>query len=168
MNHHKKTSRRSSCLALAATLCLSGIAFGQQPDSGVQQQFNEKVRQRNTLIRQLQRLDQEAFGLRMAGEPTIVVNAKQQSLQDELNVVETRLTIMSSRYDLEVPAPPAIDQSTILGRGNRSPHESADSIAQDLTPDGVYRTNAIVEREILAMLADLEFASYPETVEGGH
>lgn len=152
-----------SGLFVAGLLTVGGpSAFAAPADVApeVHQQFAEKLRERNTLTRKLHRLDREAADLVMRGESAIHINAKQQSLQDQLNVVELRLAIMSNRYDFEVPPSPVADPPRI-SREPVSPSSKRHRVARDLAPDGHARAQAVIQRELEAMLARLAFTGFP-------
>ena len=152
-------------LSLFCVLVTPVAAVAEAPTPEVKTQFDSKVRERNGLIRKLYRLDREAADALLRQQPTLQLNAKQQGLQDQLNVVELRLAIMSSRYDLEVPAPPVLDTPV----GGKAPETNADRRrreVQELAPEGHARTRAVVRREVLALLAGLRYDNFPRDVKG--
>jgi len=162
--------RRALSGAFLAGILLAGSAPARAEaasvDPEIHQQFSSKVRERNTVVRKLQRLDREAASLMMKDESALEVNAKQQSLQDKLNVIELRLAIMSSRYDFEVPPSPVADPPQVKTR-KASPTTARNDVAQGLAPDGHARAKAVIQQELNAMLADLEFVGFPENQKDG-
>ena len=65
--------------------------------------INKLVFKRNKLHAQLMELDAQASDLLKGGEKPVVVYAQQVSVQDQLDLIELRLAILSTRYGLTVP-----------------------------------------------------------------
>lgn len=75
-------------------------------------EFNKLVLQRNKLYSQLTRLDTRASDMIKGGENAVVVHAQQVSAQDQLDLIELRLAILSTRYGMAVPPVPGRDPDT--------------------------------------------------------
>ncbi len=73
-------------------------------------QVHKLVFKRNKLHAQLMQLDTQASDLLKAGEKPVVVYAQQVSVQDQLDLIELRLAILSTRYGLIVPPLPGRDR----------------------------------------------------------
>jgi len=148
-----------TALALTALCSFAGQAVASGVSPEIQEHFNSKVRERNKLIRQLDRLDQEALQAAEQGEPMVVIQARMQSLKDQLGTTELRLTIMSSRHNLEIPAPPQPRNTELSGNGAQV--DPMGRFSRDMAPDGLARTNRIFREKALDMVRRLQFRGYP-------
>jgi len=92
-----------------ATSTMPPIPGTIAPTPSQRAEFNKLVMRRNKLHVQLTQLDEQASEMIKRGENAVVVHAQQVSVQDELDLVELQLAIMSTRYNLDVPPVPGRD-----------------------------------------------------------
>lgn len=69
-------------------------------------EFKKLVLQRNKIHVQLARLDEQAADMLKSGQKPLVVYAQQVSAQDQLDLIDLRLAILSTRYGMTVPPVP--------------------------------------------------------------
>ena len=149
--------------ASAAAQAATPAAPAADAELTPKQQLARQLRQRNALYRKLYRLDGEAADAVKRGERPLAVHARQQTVQDELNVVEMRVAILASRHQLDVPEPPASPQTeaarkALQTRHGHNPHRNT---AESIAADGVARTDALIREQTNLLLARLSFRGFP-------
>lgn len=82
-------------------------------------ELKKLVQQRNRLTKELARLDDRATDQIKNGANAVVTHAQQVSVQDQLDLVELRLAIMSTQHGVSIPPPPGAHEpaaaSTAMG-----------------------------------------------------
>lgn len=100
----------------------TGIAMAGQPQymrgatASRRMEFKKLVFQRNKIYVQLARLDEQAAELLKRGEKPLVVYARQVSAQDQLDLINLRLALHSTRFGLNVPPVPGQAAPSTRGR----------------------------------------------------
>jgi hypothetical protein len=121
-------------------------------------EFNRLVQQRNRLIVQLRRQDEQAAALVKQGRDATIVHADQVSSQDRLDLVELRLAILATRYGLKIPEPPSSDGS----RGDEANGSNAtdEQRFESAFARGKTRTLRLLQREGRRFLESLDFEAF--------
>ena len=114
--------RRPAPASMRRRTGVSGIAMAGQPEymGGVtasrRVEFKKLVFQRNKIHMQLARLDEQAAELLKRGDKPLVVYARQVSAQDQLDRINLRLSLLSTRFGLIVPPVPGQAPASTSGR----------------------------------------------------
>jgi len=101
---------------------VTGIAMAGQPEymrgatASRRADFKKLVFQRNKIHMQLTRLDEQAADLLKRGDKPLVVYARQVSAQDQLDLINLRLALLSTRFGLIVPPMPGQAAANTRGR----------------------------------------------------
>jgi hypothetical protein len=119
--------------------------------------FNKLVQQRNRLHAKLLALDEQATRRMLNGEKPLSVHADQVSVQDQLDLVELRLTILATRHGFDVPPlpgrDPGGDSATDLDGASNDKIEGAFARGRDRALDKV-------REEARQLLASLDFGAF--------
>ena len=121
-------------------------------------EFSKLLHERNRLHAELTRLDQHAADLIKSGRDAVVTHAEQISVQDQLDLIELRLAILSTRYGLPVPPRPG-EEAARHGEGI-VPEDEADRNAQLAFARGRERALQQLRREAEEFLASLDFRAF--------
>jgi len=151
--------------AFACMMFLAGTALGQDTDRTPLEVFNNKVRERNTVMRQLHRLESHVPQLAAEGESRILIEAQMQTLEDKLMTIETRLTIMSSRLGVDIPSPPSFDPPAI--QSQLTTRQKLHAVSEKISPDGVARSHKVFQGLATRMASSLRFEGYPTYTQAG-
>ncbi|MEM8738329.1 MAG: hypothetical protein AAGG38_07620 [Planctomycetota bacterium] len=146
-----------------------GLGFVATPSASAQEaspeqkaEFNRMVRERNQLHRELEGLDAKAARMVKEEKDPIEVNAQQVSTQDQLDLVQLRLEILSMRYGLRLPPVPGTggsEEETVDGKTKeRVMAEKAFSRGRD-------RALALIREESEQFAASLDFKAFLADVE---
>ncbi len=119
-------------------------------------EFSKLLHERNRLHAELTRLDQHAADLIKGGRDAVVTHAEQISVQDQLDLIELRLAILSTRYGLPVPPRPG-EEAGRHGEGI-VPEDEADRNAAFAR--GRERALQQLRREAEEFLASLDFRAF--------
>jgi hypothetical protein len=142
-----------AAILLVGIFTAPALADGPTPKQRVE--FMKLVKERNTLAVRLRRLDKQAADqLRIGNEP-IVVHAAQVSVQDQLDLIELRLAILSTRYG--EPVPPLPDSIKDAANGNGS---SADARIAKVFERGRLRALIDLEDQVRDFLATMDFSEF--------
>ncbi len=101
---------------------VTGIAMAGQPEymggatASRRVEFKKLVFQRNKIHMRLTRLDEQAAELLKRGDKPLVVYARQVSAQDQLDLINLRLSLLSTRFGLIVPPVPGQAAPNTSGR----------------------------------------------------
>ncbi len=112
---------------------VTGIAMAGQPESmggataSRRLEFKKLVFQRNKILMQLARLDEQAAELLKRGDTPLVIYARQVSAQDQLDLINLRLSLLSTRFGLILPPVPGQAVATTSGRA-----QPADDMTRNL------------------------------------
>ncbi len=112
---------------------VSGIAMAGQSGypggatASRRAEFKKLVLQRNKIHVRLSRLDEHAAELLKRGDKPLVVYAHQVSAQDQLDLINLRLALLSTRFGLIAPPVPG---QAVAGSGSRA--QPADDMTRNL------------------------------------
>ena len=153
MTHISLKLVSSLLLAVAVLLPAAPAAAGDTgPTPAVKAEFKKTCSQRTRLVRQLAKLDNQAAEAVAAGEDPVEIHAQQTAVQDELDLVQLRLESMAIRHGLALPDIPA------PGDVNAE-NADTESRARAMFRAGKERTNRLVARRTMRLLARLDFSS---------
>ena len=142
----------SLLLAVAVLPAASATAGETGPKPAVKAEFKKLVSQRTRLVRDLAKLDNKAADAVAAGKDPVEINASQAAAQDELDLIQLRLESMAIRHDLALPA--------VTSPGDVNLEDSnTESRARAMFRAGKERTNRVVARRTMRLLARLDFSS---------
>ena len=142
----------SIVLAVAVMPGASATAGETGPSPAIKAEFKKLVSQRTRLVRDLAKLDNKAADAVAAGQDPVEINASQAAAQDELDLIQLRLESMAIRHDLALPAVASPGDVDIEDK-------STESRARAMFRAGEERTNRIVARRTMRLLARLDFSS---------
>ena len=143
----------SLLLAVAVLLPVAPAAAGDTgPTPAVKAEFKKTCSQRTRLVRQLTKLDNQAAEAVAAGEDPVEIHAQQTAAQDELDLIQLRLESMAIRHGLALPDVPS------PGDVSAGDNET-ESRARAMFRAGEERTNRIIARRTMRLLARLDFSS---------
>ena len=142
----------SLLLAVAVVPAASATAGETGPSPAIKAEFKKLVSQRTRLVRDLAKLDNKAADAVAAGQDPVEINASQAAAQDELDLIQLRLESMAIRHDLALPAVASPGEVDIEDKGT-------EARARAMFRAGEERTNRIVARRTMRMLARLDFSS---------
>ena len=143
----------SRALAMAAP---PGAAAAQKAKPRAE--FNKLVYKRNKLHARLVRLDAQAADLLKGGENPIIVYAEQVSVQDQLDLVELRLAMLSTRHGLSIPPLPGSDSMRSGGRG--ASDDASGRSARQAFARGHERAVNKLRADAEHFLASLDFGAF--------
>ncbi len=138
---------------LAASLALPAAANASTASDEAKQQFRELVQQRNRLARDLSKADSQAAAAIREGRDPVSIHARQQSLEQELDLVQLRLETMAIRHELplpEMPTPATVEETR---RANAARANAA-------FDGGRERARRVLARDAKRILASLDFAAF--------
>lgn len=121
-------------------------------------EFNKLVYQRNKLHAQLLQLDEQASDLLKGGKRPVVVYASQVSVQDQLDLIELRLAILSTRYGMTVPPVPGRDPGP--GGAIAAADDLADRHVDKAFARGRERAMNALRKDCDRFLASLDFGAF--------
>ena len=150
-----RTTLRTCLAAVVLIGVLATPAVADAPTAKQRTDFNHLVKERNTLAIKLRRLDRRAADQIRIGNEPLVLHAEQVSTQDQLDLVELRLALLSTRYGIEVPpVPPDTPEAAAIANGAPDPRiEQAFSRGRD-------RALMVLERQVKTFLAGLDFSGF--------
>ena len=102
-------------IAMAGPASMRGATAARRAD------FKKLVFRRNKIHKQLSRLDERAAELLKRGDKPLVVYAQQVSAQDQLDLINLRLSLLSTRFGLIVPPVPG--EALANSRGKTQPDD---------------------------------------------
>ncbi len=148
----------AAMLAIAIAAGSAGSALGQAASAEERAEVFKLVRERDTLHRELQRLDRQAADAIKRGEEPIDLHARQVNTEDRLDLVTLRLEILATRYELPIPALPGeqpvrIDPERV---------KDDDAAAQRSLARGRSRAMAQMRSDADQFLMSLEFGEFLE------
>lgn len=147
---------RSSLLAILASVSLAAPLQAQSPvpaSDQVKKEFRELVQRRDQLARKLAVADRKAAeGLKDAKDP-VALHAEQQSLEQELDLVQLRLETMSVRHELKLPPIPTPE---II----ESRRQSSAARAASAFDGGRGRARQVLKRDGERLLAGIDYGSF--------
>jgi len=160
-----KTDRNSpfflwpSLVAIVAIAFWAAAAAMAQPissaDARQRAELQRLAQQRDDLARRLNAADLMAAEALKNGDDTIVIHAEQAGLQDQLDLVELRLEMMSARAGVPVPEPRRVDPD--------DPYAGDDKLRQR-TDAAFQRGRARALRQVTAtarvLLSSIDFADF--------
>ena len=152
MNNIITTLIASLLLAVMVLPAAPAAAGETSPAPAVKAEFKKLVSQRTRLVRDLAKLDNKAADAVAAGKDPVEINARQAAAQDELDLIQLRLESMAIRHDLALPAVASPDEVDIEDK-------STEARARAMFRAGEERTNRIVARRTMRLLARLDFSS---------
>ena len=129
-----------------------------QPSPKERAEFKKLVIQRNKLYGRLTRLDDQAAELVKQGQKPLVVYAEQVSAQDQVDLVELRLAILSTRHGIPIPPVPGRD----LGPGGTviRPDEEVNRNLEKAFARGHERTVTKLRTDADGFLGSLDFREF--------
>lgn len=152
--------RRTTRFAFAAAAAMLGSALTlpvaantTSASDEVSQRFRELVQQRNRLARDLSKADALAAEAIREGRDPVSIHARQQSLEQELDLVQLRLETMAVRHELplpEMPTPASVEETR---RANAARANAA-------FDSGRERARRVLARDAERILASLDFAAF--------
>lgn len=159
-------NRRLPILLIATGLWLPiAPASGQDATSAQRAEISRLVRERDQLDRRLSSLDAAAVARLKDSRPALEINAQQIATQDELDLVQLRLEILSTRYGLPVPPPPSEAPAAEV----EAQADAGDVEAEQAFARGRQRTLTLVRREAERFARAIDFTGFldglPEPAE---
>ena len=131
---------------------------GVQPTPRQRAEFKKLVFHRNRLFGRLTRLDGQAAELVKQGQKPLVVYAEQVSAQDQLDLVELRLAILSTRHGLPIPPLPGRDPGP--GGTLLRPDDTVNRNLDQAFARGRERTVTKLRTEADSFLGSLDFREF--------
>jgi len=155
-HHRRRSFLRDGLLALVAAAGLAAPLHAQSPvpaSDEVKKEFRELVQRRDQLARKLAMADRKAAeGIKDAKDP-VALHAEQQSLEQELDLVQLRLETMAVRHELKLPAVPTPE---II----ESRRQSSAARAAAAFDGGRGRAKQVLRRDAERMLAGIDFGNF--------
>jgi len=142
----------------AAASRQSSTLANLQPTPKERTEFKKLVIQRNKIYTRLTRLDDRAVELVKQGQKPLVVYAKQVSAQDQLDLVELRLAILSTRHGIPIPRVPGQDpgpEGTII-----RPDDAVNRNLERAFSRGRQRTVIRLRTDADSFLGSLDFREF--------
>jgi len=114
------------------------------------------IRERDQLHRQLEALDERAAEAIKEGENPVDLHAEQVNVQDELDLVQLRLEILATRYDLPIPALPG--ERDVRTDGDEA--EEAERAIERSLSRGRTRAMSRVHADYERFLGSIDFSEF--------
>ncbi len=142
----------------AAASQRSSTLLNVQPTPKERAGFKKLVIQRNKLYSRLAKLDDRAAELVKQGQKPLVVYAEQVSAQDQLDLVELRLAILSTRHGIPIPLVPG----RVPGPGGTliRPDDDVNRNLEKAFARGRERTVTKLRTEADSFLGSLDFREF--------
>lgn len=121
-------------------------------------EFKKLVFQRNKIHVQLAKLDEQAAELLKLGQKPLVVYAQQVSAQDQLDLLDLRLAILSTRYGMAVPPVPG--QATATSGSRVQPEDDMARNLEKAFARGHDRAVRMLRDDADAFMQSLDFWTF--------
>jgi hypothetical protein len=143
-------------LAATCMLAYTPASFAQDVAPEQKAEFRKLVRERDQLHRELLRLDRRATSAMKNGSQPVGLFAEQINVEDRLDLVQLRIEMMSTRYDLPLPALPGENNV----KGVASETESFDQRIDQAFARGRTRARTALGRDCAQFLGSLDFTEF--------
>jgi hypothetical protein len=121
-------------------------------------EFKKLVFQRNKIHMRLSRLDEQAAELLKRGDKPLVVYARQVSAQDQLDLINLRLSLLSTRFGLIVPPVPG--QGAAKTRGRAQPTDDMTRNLEKAFARGHDRAVKMLREDADTFMQSLDFWTF--------
>ncbi len=147
---------------LLAIAMHSAPALGQQgldqnrPPAQARNEFSQLLSERADVYQSLRQIDAQAAQAVLDGEDPVDLYARQTALQERLDLLELRLGVLATRYDMELPT---VEQqiNDTDGDGQADPRDAQARAHMNV---GIERTRRQVRRQAEAILASIDFSDF--------
>ena len=142
-------------LVIAIAMTDITLAAPANPTPEQHTEFNRLISQRDELHNQLETLDREAAQHIKRGDNPLQMHSRQVTVQDQLDLVELRVDILSSRYGL--PVPPLPGERAQEGESDRNGRAQS---SEEVFTRGRERALVHLRNDLRWMMARIDFETF--------